>query len=901
MKLIWHIFLKDLRRLSVPLVLWGSLFVLQYLAYANLGTTGSGFATFLTVIWGLQVLAAWLLVPQLIHADALVDDNAAWRTRPISGARLLGAKLLGLFVMFCLWPALLTLPWWLHFKFSLGQTFGVTSANLAGFGILALVAAALAAITTEFLRYVAWSFVLFTVAGFGFFTFWAEYPSTLAGEVILPVLLTRVHLASVLLILTAVVVVALQYLTRRTTLSMAIGAVVLVSSVAVLSVWPWSAGELLARVGRGSFDAPSVSFHVANATAFLPPPDAHESARLQFHLEPVAEPATRGTAISWQAFNGTLEHGETGRLPVAAELAGAANWLSLSRASRHLAEAREIDRGSVQETVRGFATLSPAVVERWRARAGALRGQVDGLLLRGRVLANVPLRAGAGSGRGGRQIHVQSAEPVDNQMGAATGWFETQPIFDPEMLLTTASGGRPRWRKMQAVVTGPDGNPLDGEISLRPQLILPVGAVALSFQYRKFPLPGTEDHVVPDEVAMDLAARGISVAVVVFDPVARLSAAAIATEFAPDIVVEGSVEQGLRRARVEGKRVLLSWSGRKYADTEQHEPPGWEDLRVRALLRDQFIGVRVYQDDRRWFEEGTAIGYVTQHVVLAPDGTVQDRFGHMGTAADWQAALAANATGRTYLAHLQEELGLTTGSSEVRILRNRIAQVATAARNYDVALTQYLWLVEQQMGTPGWPSVGIGRYSLRQLANHPPTAARLRQLHADALEQLARAPGDVAAGRRLLAFADALRTVSPVWADFPRHLPADHPERWPLLADWITGAHAVQNSARTIAAALDLEAFFAAGRAWVQQHLQRAKGRPAREYADIVSNARWRWAWAGLRAVEILENAGRPGEARRLAREVLLIQPTSNFRQRLRTILQAGDTEFLYEISVNNR
>jgi hypothetical protein len=56
---------------------------------------------------GLQFLLLTLLVARVIHLDPLVDPDAWWRTRPISGLSLLGAK--SLYVAVCLLGAFATI------------------------------------------------------------------------------------------------------------------------------------------------------------------------------------------------------------------------------------------------------------------------------------------------------------------------------------------------------------------------------------------------------------------------------------------------------------------------------------------------------------------------------------------------------------------------------------------------------------------------------------------------------------------------------------------------------------------------------------------------------------------------------------------------------------------------
>ena len=131
MNFVWHIVKKDLRALRWPLVVWVALIAAKLAMGVLLltsDTTGdqelfdtlSGISK---VLAGLEFLGV-VLVAALIQEDMLVGTTAFWITRPISGARLLTAKLLGLGIIFVVLPVLVTVPWWLGCHLSLGAMAG---------------------------------------------------------------------------------------------------------------------------------------------------------------------------------------------------------------------------------------------------------------------------------------------------------------------------------------------------------------------------------------------------------------------------------------------------------------------------------------------------------------------------------------------------------------------------------------------------------------------------------------------------------------------------------------------------------------------------------------------------------------------------------------------------------
>ncbi len=152
MKLVWHIIWKDLRRMRWLLVLWSGVILLQYAAWrAGAGDlkvgTALGVSDLVVALWVLHLVIAWLLVPQVLQDDALRDPGAAWQTRPISRGRLLAAKLGGVVLMLCLWPSVLTVPWWMEFGFGAGEIVRAVAVNTVGMTLFTGLALMVAVIT----------------------------------------------------------------------------------------------------------------------------------------------------------------------------------------------------------------------------------------------------------------------------------------------------------------------------------------------------------------------------------------------------------------------------------------------------------------------------------------------------------------------------------------------------------------------------------------------------------------------------------------------------------------------------------------------------------------------------------------------------------------------------------
>ena len=119
MKLTWHIVLKDLRRLWPWLALLVGATLTRYALGWHLEHHPRPGPILLErsaiaegILLGLQLLIGALFAAQVIHEDTTNSDRAFWVTRPISGLKLLAAKILTLLATLGLLPLLAVLGWW---------------------------------------------------------------------------------------------------------------------------------------------------------------------------------------------------------------------------------------------------------------------------------------------------------------------------------------------------------------------------------------------------------------------------------------------------------------------------------------------------------------------------------------------------------------------------------------------------------------------------------------------------------------------------------------------------------------------------------------------------------------------------------------------------------------------
>lgn len=240
MKLILHIVRKDLQLLRGRLATWmlvlaakyavGFAFVLGVVS-PNLekGMAQGGVAGLIAFDIALTLLIASLLV----HEDGLVGTTEFWRTRPISGARLLAAKSLGAIVLLGLPAVAVSLPWWLVCGF------GVKDVALAALEVMVIQvlligpAMAIASVTESTGRFFVWGGV--TVAAVWIVSGVWIYST----KFVLASNESRLIAEFTVVAVTVIAVVVRQFLTRDVRGSRVMLAAGLVFSIAAARYWPW--------------------------------------------------------------------------------------------------------------------------------------------------------------------------------------------------------------------------------------------------------------------------------------------------------------------------------------------------------------------------------------------------------------------------------------------------------------------------------------------------------------------------------------------------------------------------------------------------------------------------------------------------------------------------------------
>ncbi|MCF7688881.1 MAG: hypothetical protein K9N01_11325 [Cephaloticoccus sp.] len=236
MNLIWHIIKKDFRSTAWGLLMWavclGYLFtfrkiqVVQWSFMDNLGVYALFAFAALTVV----------LIAAIVQEDGLTGNNEFWRTRPISGGRLLAAKMILIGIVFLIGPYGLSV---IHSVTS-GKGFNLSDMVhlFFGFGVVLLSFMAMAASTKDLALYILGGILCcIGVALIG-----PRLAALIQLEPVAKTMMYQVGVSKLFAILVlcgfaSLFVLLNQYLTRRTLISVSIISAAVVGVTLVDSFW----------------------------------------------------------------------------------------------------------------------------------------------------------------------------------------------------------------------------------------------------------------------------------------------------------------------------------------------------------------------------------------------------------------------------------------------------------------------------------------------------------------------------------------------------------------------------------------------------------------------------------------------------------------------------------------
>jgi len=239
MNLIWHIIKKDLRHTVWGLLIWAV--CLSYLfTFRKIQVLQGSFLDNLGVfaLFAFAALTVALIVA-IVQEDGLTQSNEFWRTRPISGGRLLAAKMILIGGVFLGVPGLLAVIQ--ADASSTGINLSDMGHLLGVFGVILLSLMAMAACTKDLGRFILGSILCcigVTLIGPRLAGMIEMEPvaKTMMHQVVLSKLFNIFALcgfASLFILLN-------QYLKRRTAVSIGIISAAVVGVALIDSFWRWT-------------------------------------------------------------------------------------------------------------------------------------------------------------------------------------------------------------------------------------------------------------------------------------------------------------------------------------------------------------------------------------------------------------------------------------------------------------------------------------------------------------------------------------------------------------------------------------------------------------------------------------------------------------------------------------
>lgn len=410
MKLIWHIFKKDARRLAWPLVGLSVVTVMPMLLAITAPAKGEANSYFTTIANTLTFLiprvVTYLLVMSLLADDIVAGGNVFWTTRPISGARLLLAKFLGIVLLLWVLPVLIALPWWLFHGYGLSELSTAAKSTFQIQATITLLALPIAALSEKSGRFLTISFgalVLVPIVT-RHLTLNPNEGGISLAKLSPELIQSRAWVVFALLLVGGAAVTVNQFLTRRNWLSWTFVAIAALSLLGVLRFWSWDFCSGLASKMESALAAP-LTVQVTKGRQLASRQEAKFGyLKVQYELRGLLPPLviSRWTAkhsLVWP--NQTVSsHEKPSYAQDTADDAG-------------LALLKPQDSSAVIPRWAMFELPDATTVERLAREAPAYRGEIHGRLLRPEIVAELPLREGAAVQGQGFGVRIESLRPWD--------------------------------------------------------------------------------------------------------------------------------------------------------------------------------------------------------------------------------------------------------------------------------------------------------------------------------------------------------------------------------------------------------------------------------------------------------------------------------------------------------
>lgn len=248
MSLILHLMTKDARYLRYELAIWLALVLAQAglvlsgvdarAPWSALGTIGILYQT----LWILQLVIGGIFAAQLVQCDSLVGSTAFWRTRPISRLTLLTAKLASAATVVLAVPFVVELATYVALGLGVGDSLSAACSGLALRAVLLSPVLVIAVVTPDVPRFVV-SLILILIGMAAIRSIVSStvlQPLSVAYDTLTPTLGdSRFLVLFTLVSVCGLAVVVHQYLSLRTSRTIALIPPALILCVAAIGSWPF--------------------------------------------------------------------------------------------------------------------------------------------------------------------------------------------------------------------------------------------------------------------------------------------------------------------------------------------------------------------------------------------------------------------------------------------------------------------------------------------------------------------------------------------------------------------------------------------------------------------------------------------------------------------------------------
>jgi len=243
--LVWHIAKKDLRRLAWPVGLWCLFVLVTALWFRTAGPSevrgDADISTWLTlmrdfgwIVVGGQFVVGYVLAGALLIEDAPTGTSGFWLTRPMSGARMAGAKLLAAALLFVIAPILVLTPVWLASGFGFAKLVSAQWAFAWSHATLTVCALAVASLAKDLAGFLARTVIVGAA--------WAACAylgARFAGRVAPGVEQSRMFVPAIAMMVALLVAFAQQFVVRHNSRGWLTIFAGLIGCLVLRMTWPW--------------------------------------------------------------------------------------------------------------------------------------------------------------------------------------------------------------------------------------------------------------------------------------------------------------------------------------------------------------------------------------------------------------------------------------------------------------------------------------------------------------------------------------------------------------------------------------------------------------------------------------------------------------------------------------